>query len=695
MVSVARPLPRESHDRKRDLAPTEFIGVDGEGVTRPDGKHDYVLLSVGESSLFHDDGSRLHTLEIFEFLWSSFLKNPKATYVGFYLGYDFTHWVRDLPESRARLLFTNEGIAKRARSKSGGNTRPFPVEHRGWCFDFLGFKRFRLWECPNHTYEKGHKCPTSLRLYICDSGAFFQTSFLNVVEPSEKKWPNGAVLSDVEYSKLREGKEERGFTLDYGQPIPSQLVEYNILENDVLGRVLREYDKGLKNIGVRLRKDQWFGPGQAAQTWLNKQRAPTREDFEKVTDVAIRATFRASYYGGWFEIFAHGHIPGISWGYDINSAYPDIQSTLPCLLHGKWFSGKGSIEFRGGYCVVYATLTGSNRYIGAMPHRLRSGNIIRPKCTRGFYWLDEIEAGINAGIIDDVQIHNWLSYDPCNCQPPFRELRNLYRERLRSGKNSVGGKARRLVYNSTYGKTAQSIGTAKFANPFYASLITSRCRTAIVNAIATHPGGANDVLMVATDGLVFRNRHPYLHISPDELGAWEETKHSNLTLFMPGIYWDDDVRDMQKAGKSSVLKSRGIPAASLIAKRAAIDESFNNLYSGEGWPTFTIPIAFSIISPKQALQRNFWGWCGLVSTDAPRIIDSDPRSKRNSAAPYIDDNGLLRCDVYNLPEDEIESIEYRKVFGDIEQVEIRKEMEALLTQDGDIMEQFIHAVRGE
>src|SRR6185312_6510244 len=49
---------------------------------------------------------------------------------------------------------------------------------------------------------------------------------------------------------------------------------------------------------------------------------------------------RSSYYGGWFEIFAHGHIPEVTWEYDINSAYPAIISRLPCLSHGRWEYGR-------------------------------------------------------------------------------------------------------------------------------------------------------------------------------------------------------------------------------------------------------------------------------------------------------------------------------------------------------------------
>jgi hypothetical protein len=172
------------------------------------------------------------------------------------------------------------------------------------------------------------------------------------------------------------------------------------------------------------------------------------------------------------------------------------------------------------------------------------------------------------------------------------------------------------------------------------------------------------------------------------LGAWEETEHENLTLFMPGIYWDDEVRAKLSAGTAPSLKSRGIPARALLGRIREIDDAFRNPFSGSGFPTFEIPISFSIISPKQALARNKWETCGHVATDSTRQIDSDPYTKRNSAAMEKDGN-IWRSAVYELEEDVIETTPYKKAFGDEEQ----KELEQMLTQDGDIYEQLIHALK--
>jgi len=542
------------------------------------------------------------------------------------------------------------------------------VEHNEWEFDFLGLKRFRL----RPKDSQGNQW-----FYLCDTGPFFQTSFLNAIDPV--KWPDGAILTDSEFKKIQEGKSERGVDfVEYGTPIDPRMVEYNRLENRVLARLMKRYSTGLEDIGVHLKRDQWFGPGQAAQSWMNSIRAPTRERFEDSTPLPIRNACRASYYGGWFEIFAHGHIPGESYSYDINSAYPDIQSRLPCALHGKW-TESNSLQ-SGNYVLVYGTVTGNNEDIGSAPHRLPTGNILRPNKTRGWYWSHEINAAYDAHLVSDIAIDRTLAYTPCDCPPPFSKLRRLYEERLRVGKNTINGKARRLVYNSTYGKTAQSIGVAKYANPFYASLITSLCRTAILRSIALHPFGASDVLMVATDGITFRRPNRNLQIDPSTLGHWEESRHENLTLFMPGIYWDDSTRQKLAEGQHPTLKSRGIPAASLARRILDIDRMFDDAYSGKGFPVLRVPLSFNLVSPRQALARGKWHTCGWVGTEGVREINSDPSIKRNVDTTHFRD-GIIRTNCYPSGRN-LESTPYAKTFGDDELSElmIEGELTMLLAQ---------------
>jgi hypothetical protein len=99
---------------------------------------------------------------------------------------------------------------------------------------------------------------------------------------------------------------------------------------------------------------------------------------------------------------------------------------------------------------------------------------------------------------------------PCDHEPPLRHLEGLYQPRFGIGKDTPEGKAFKLVYNSVYGKFAQSVGEPVYGNPAYASLITRGCRTRILDAIATHPRRSAAVAMMATGGVYFLTPHPQI-----------------------------------------------------------------------------------------------------------------------------------------------------------------------------------------
>lgn len=539
-------------------------------------------------------------------------------------------------------------------------------------------------------------------MYICDSGPFFQKAFLSVINP--KDWPAGTITTE-EYETIKEGKGLRS-----SAHLGPEMKFYNRLENEILSRIMSLLDKSFRNIGINLDKDQWFGPGQAAQEWL-RGRAPKRKEIEEAVPKWFRDAARDSYFGGWFEIFAHGLIPGIAYEYDINSAYPFVIASLPCLLHGIYKSGIGqpTIDLEHNeISLVYASVSGlgtDSRYSGAMPHRNHKGNICRPVKTKGWYWHHELAAAIRSGCISDIQYHQYVSYVPCECPPPMREVHDLYQKRLEVGKNTPFGLACKLVYNSMYGKFAQSVGNPLFANSVYASLITAGCRTMILDAIATHPKGWEAVLMVATDGVYFTDAHPCLDISPTELGKWDVTEKENLTLFKPGVYWDDKARlDIQR-GESPNFKARGVSARDFAECISEIDYRYA-MWKGDfiyphQWPWIKYVPQFNMTTALQALIQNDWSLAGLVRDDREMTQDSWPGSKRTDLA-YYDDRP--EYDFYRtIPkrlEDE-ESVPYVKQFGDtsIEASDIPFTLEwqekAGVTPDEFAGEIFIRAITGK
>lgn len=657
-----------------------FIGVDGEGVTscvhcsavkgdgpvcvcgRSDWVHDYVLLTVGTyDPLYNNDGSHLHWTDIFNYLYESYRKAPSAAYVGFFLGYDFTQWLKTIPKQRAESLLTSKGIAQRARKNSGANKRPFPV-HIGdednpwaWEIDTLAMKRFSL--RPGTGLPPGKVKNNNRAMVICDTGSFFQKRFIDVIQSHV-----GTLITQEEFDTILEGKTRRSVAR-----LDDDMKRYNSLENDILSRVMGQLNRGFSDVGIKLRADQWFGPGQAAQRWLNNINAPTSIDvYEAIPEYAAQAA-QASYYGGWFEIFRHGIIPGETYEYDINSAYPYAIANLPCLLHGKWSRASAEILSERGKSLdtlrmCHAHVMGSNARLGTLPHRTAKGAIMRPHNTRGWYWEHEIIAGMMAGIIDTVDIDESVEYIPCDCPKPFRSIAELYQERLKVGKNTPSGMAYKLVYNSSYGKMAQSVGKPKFANSVYASLITSTCRTMILEAIASHPKGTEAVLMVATDGVYFSEPHTGLELDKERLGAWDESVKENMCLFMPGVYWDDKSRKALRDGNEVKVKSRGVSARDLSLCIEAIDTQFQDMQPGGTWPSIDIPINFNMTSAKLALARGKWYTAGDVIFDGIKALSSNPQSKRDPQVFRQD--GILTTKPYEKGL-QLDTTPYDKTFAQV------------------------------
>ena len=363
-----RKVQRKAHE-------IDFVAVDGEGFGRGR-NHSYQLLGVGTAQ--YEDPKGLKFPGICEFLYSQYLESPGSAFVGFFLGYDFTQWFKTLPENRARILLTPAGIKSRER-RIKRNLPPFPVEYSGWEFDILGMKRFKLRPASGGTW-----------MYICDAGSFFQASLLSTIDP--EKWSE-PVVTPQEYAEIEEGKSHRD-----SASLDDNTRRYNLLENVILARLMGRLNQGFVQAGIRLKKNQWFGPGQAAQQWMSGTELPAFDTVQRLRTVQLVSRNgdrrghevpgmpettgsgiqsesplelgRKAYYGGWFEIFAHGHVPGTSWEYDINSAYPFIASRLPCLLHGSgnWCGIPGDLE--AGSCrIVWARVAGSNPRLGAMSHR--------------------------------------------------------------------------------------------------------------------------------------------------------------------------------------------------------------------------------------------------------------------------------------------------------------------------------------
>lgn len=690
--------------------PMNFIGVDGEGQTGPcmecdcndytpanpedaesrctcghgkeadpDGghKHIYVLLGVGQEQIECSTG--LHWEECFEFLYKQFesFDSTTTTFIGFFLDYDFNQMFKTMPKHKVWQLLSPKGVSRRRR-KSAKAHQPWPVHIKGWDrtwdFDLLAGKRLRIrpWicDCPNDYHTAGAGCKNAPWMFINDIGGMFKSSFMKVIKPYGD--PNPCCTTE-EYDKIAAGKSRRSHA-----KLDDEMRYYNRLENAILARRMEQLDKAYRDprIGIVLSRDKWFGPGPAIKTWMDNHGIITRKQLLEFTLDAVIDAALASYYGGWFEIMAHGHIPGSVWGYDINSAYSYIISNLPCLKHKNMWTRNNLHRLTklkpGEYALVYCSAEGSDPYMGPLPWRSIDGHTIaRPYGTKGWYWQHEIEAAQRAGLIDKLTVdYRWI-YHPCKCANPTKAIEELYHLRLdpankglanlpqeaiteevekeiSDNKNSAFGKGCKVVFSSAYGKFAQSIGNPPFNNYIYASLITSGTRVKILDAIATHPLKSKGVIMVATDGVYFLERHPSLPLHKTKLGLWDETEYNNLTLLMPGFYWDDKAR---KDRDSIQFKARGVSTKAVRRSIDAFDELFRTWGGPPAqWPSITFRSTFAMTSCRQALAQFKWDEACKVSV-AKRSLSSNPGEKR--------------CDIYRDDEYSIWRSRPRDAFTDI------------------------------
>lgn len=660
---------------KTELHEVEFICVDGEGSGN--GKdHKYVLLGCGDQYVTWPNGVTDIT-EIFSFLYEEFLLNPDAVFCGFFLSYDYNMWLKLLPRERAAILLTEKGKAKRKRKNNGHHLPPFPVEYKGWEFDMLAYKRFKL-------RPKG---AGSKWMYICDTGPFFQQSLLKVIDPA--KWAGNPVVSAAEYELLKEGKGKR----DHAK-LDADMIRYNKLENDVLARVLTRLNEGFVAAGVRLDKRQWFGPGQAAQEWMRiDNKLDHATDSIRAYPTELYNAIRGTYYGGWFEIPCHGIIPGTVHEYDINSAYPHAITKLPCCC-GKWkHTGYKPGRKHGTLAACKVSVTGNSPVFGPLPYRCPDGRILRPLETTGWYWQHEIDAARHAGLIKEVCYLDSWTYVPCNHKNPLRGLAGLYDARLRVGKDTPSGKAYKLLYNSVYGKLAQSVGDPRYGNALYASLITSFCRTKILEAIASHPDKAEACVMVATDAVYLTSDHPGLTVS-NKLGDWSHEEHQGLTLFKPGVYWDDESRERIANNEDVAFKARGISARAFAGSISKVDAMFKAWDDWPlVWPEVKFQSGFSQVSITQALRWSetkpgmYKAVAGLVSDNKTLTQSADPVTKRDSLSLWKDEHGIWRTKPWRhkmWPE----SAPYEGQFGYTEESEFGE----YATPDGPVLMGFRNAL---
>lgn len=604
---IHRDTRRVQHRQSQRDHQGRFVGVDGEGGNIGD-RHRYLLLRAGTRTL--ETGSDLSTLECFDFLSSL---EPGVKYVSYFFTYDVTMILRDLPIQKMRDLLNREGRTPRNSSKP-----PRRILWNSYRFDWLPGKEFRIGKI-----VRGQ--PFNW-VVIEDVGSFFQCSFVAALE----RWNIGSpeLRARILASKLK--RSEFGAITDLTRL-------YNKKECDLLAELMEEFRTVVGSVGPLPR--HWQGPGNLASAWLAYHEVPS---VRNVPDECM-AFARDGYYGGRFEITAVGSVRRHIYQYDINSAYPSIIRNLPCLVHGTWTHSIARTPRNRIYIAKVEFDNGQNAFLGTLPIRSKQGNISYPRRGSGIYWSVELQAAKRAGATIRVK-EAWSYSTKCDCHP-LEWVDEIYQLRRRVGKTKKGN-ALKLAMNSLYGKTAQSIGHPRWANPIWAGWITAGTRALIINACAQVK--SHHILMIATDG-IFSDVPLDLPLS-SELGEWELTEHESMFIIQPGLYLLPQMKP----------KTRGIPQAKIIEYARMIRKSWNQ----DRELVHEIPLN-RFLAARQSIHQRKWNQAGTWYTES-RKVSFDWRTKRHESIGHWDDplypndRPAFRPDIREGGE---ESVPYSKSIG--------------------------------
>jgi DNA polymerase type B, organellar and viral len=523
-----------------------FVGVDGEGgnLLTPEGilSHEYLMLKAGGDLL--QTGDPLTWRECLGFLADL---PTGATYVSYFFNYDVSMMLRRIPPAKVYRLLHRE--TRQARDHSW---LTFPVDLTfddkggGFQVDYLPSKELKVRRM--QTRGEGLAPTHTPWVVVSDVGAFFQCSFLKALT----LWNIGTV---EEREAIGVGKAQRA---DFGE-LSADTIRYNALEIRLLQDLMEAFRAVCLEVGYV--PSRWQGPGNLAVAAMKRHRVPPTREYAIKPEVAQAAN--DAYYGGRFETTAVGTIPGPVYQYDINSAYPYAMTLLPCLKHGRWVdNGKEpashdrlTLHYGG-----YRPLPGHDEaMLMGFPVRTLEGRIYFPRWGAGWYWSPEIVAAPHQQFGTS---RSWLYLKECDCEP-FAWVPDVYSQRVGLGKTGRGI-VLKLLLNSLYGKQAQSVGSAPYANPIYAGLITAITRGHLATLAHSGPSCCSDVFMLATDGIFTGMPRPTV---PDKaLGGWDLDIHpEGMFIVQPGLYF---------TSSNTMPKTRGMPTQVAVEHEAQFREAF-------------------------------------------------------------------------------------------------------------------------
>lgn len=519
----------------RPKASARIIGIDGEGAGRD--PHNYFYLAAAdEFGKRWQAGAktRLSTVDCLDFI----LSLPRHTLIfGYAFLYDLTKILQDLPDKLLYLLFHEE-----KRSYIVTDPKTGKLSQR---FKFIRWKNYRL-NFMNRRFSLS-SVESKRTMTIWDIFRFFQGKFTKALIDWE-------IASKERLTEMERMKDLRSvFDTQSRQAIEAYCDE-ECLYLAKLGRQLLETHE---DCGLTLAN--YYGAGSTATALLKRMdvlrwRDPTPE--------AMTIPVASAFFGGRFENSVVGPVSGPVYNYDISSAYPYQAYLLPCLVCGRWEHSHSQKSIENARLALCSWTIGAivPSAWGTLPIRSKDGTIAFPlSAAGGWTWKEEFLQAQRYN--SAVQLREgWVYHTDCD-HHPFRELSDIYRERVRIGKDARGIPLK-LGPNSVYGKLAQSRGglDPPFQSWIWAGNITSGTRAQLLEGQNVAKDKWN-VLMYATDGIWSRERLT-LPLPADTgtsdlskpLGGWEEKRFdAGVFAVRPGIYFplqptDDQLKEVRARG---------------------------------------------------------------------------------------------------------------------------------------------------
>lgn len=516
------------HDNSKWQTDTQYlsrpiVAWDGEGLTRDDGSHDYVMLAVkattGDSD-YRFNAQGLSTVECFEMLLEFSRRVPGAINVVYGGGYDFNMMMRDIPR---------EDIDKIYRQK------------------FHVWNGYRIGWRPGKSFYVSRIDSDRKRVHgvtVYDVVSFFQCPFVKACDDylGDRFSNRDMIVSN---------KAARGSFTD--DDVDTVRV-YNDAELDNLLALIIELRLRLNR--AHLRPQRWDGPGAVAAALLKRERV---KDAQAPTPAPVRRAARFAYAGGRFEVLKFGRYTGKVYEYDVNSAYPTALRNVPNLTTGRW---RHFHDDPGHHDYALYRIEWHNAdpdVPGPLFVRAPNGTISYPTQGSGWYWTPEYDLVLAYAERRDlsIRVHEAWSYESDGPRP-FAFIDALYAKRKALKAAGDGAHvAIKLGLNSLYGKLAQQVGAELQPDgtwkipPFHqiewAGYVTSYCRARVLQAVMDD---LDSVIAFETDA-VFTTRPLDVPVSGD-LGDFELTEFMSLTYTQSGFYY------ATKTDGSEIARTRGV-----------------------------------------------------------------------------------------------------------------------------------------